>query len=111
MHGEEMEIEVSKMAKYRAIVDKLDIPENKREEMIILVHRMMHAFVSAAFGEDSVQIIMDKKLKDSFQNAVINVKSCDTEHVEQCREFSIVNDDPNVGGDRKIKPPPQENEP
>lgn len=111
MYGGEMEIELSKMAKYRAIVDKLDVPENKREEMIVLVHRMMHAFVSAAFGEDSVQIILDKKLKDSFQCAVFNVNSSITEAVEQCREFSIVNDDPSVGGDKKIKIPTQENEP
>lgn len=111
MNGSSMEIEVNKMAKYRSIVEKLDVPENKKDEMISLVRSMMQAFVNAAFGEDSVQIILDKRLKDSFQNAAINVKTSDIEAVEQCREISIVPDDPKIGGDEKIKIPIQENEP
>lgn len=111
MNGSSMEIEVNKMAKYRAIVEKLDVPENKRDQMILLVHGMMQAFVNAAFGEDSVQVILDKRLKDSFQNATIDVKNMGIEAVEQCREISIVPDDPKVGGDNKIKIPTQESEP
>lgn len=106
-----MEIEVNKMAKYRSIVEKLEVPENKRDEMISLVHRMMKAFVDAAYGEDSVQIILDKRLKDSFQNAAIDAKTATIEAVEQCRDVSIVIDDPKIGGDNFIKIPIQDNEP
>ena len=111
MQGGSMEIEVNKMAKYRSIVERLEVPENKQDEMIVLVHRMMQAFVNAAFGEDSVQVILDKRLKDSFQNAAIDAKTSPIEAVEQCRDVSIVIDDPKVGGDNFIKIPIQESEP
>ncbi|MCA0373908.1 MAG: hypothetical protein LCH83_13780 [Proteobacteria bacterium] len=101
----------TKRDKYRALVENINTCPSKKDEMISLVRSMMQAFVNAAFGEDSVQIVLDKRLKDSFQNATINVKTSDIETVEQCREISIVPDDPEIGGDEKIKIPIQENEP
>lgn len=101
----------AKRAKYRALVENIDVCPSKKDEMISLVHRMMKAFVDAAFGEDPVQIILDKRLKDSFQNAAIDAKTSTIEAVEQCRDVSIVIDDPKIGGDDFIKIPIQENEP
>ena len=63
-------INEEKLASYRALLAGLDIHPSKKDEMIMIVRRMMKAWVDAAYGEDSVQIVLGKRIKDSFQDAV-----------------------------------------
>ena len=62
-------ISENRLARYRALVARLDICPNRRDEMIGLVGRMMQAFVDAAFGDDALQLSQKGQLKDSFQEA------------------------------------------
>ena len=92
-----------KIVQYRTILDGIDIPTSKKDEMIMRVHSMMKAFVDTAFGEDAVQIVMGKRIKDSFQDAVIDVKRLEIETVDQRRVCSAGEIDPDLGGENSNK--------
>lgn len=92
-------INEEKLASYRALLAGLGIHPSKKDEMIMIVRRMMKAWVDAAYGEDSVQIVLGKRIKDSFQDAVIDVKSIQNEIVEQRGASSAVIVDPDMRGE------------
>jgi hypothetical protein len=64
-----LEIRPEKLAHYREIISAIDVPMERKDEMIKTLASLMQSFVDAAFGVDPVQIIERAKLKDSFQNA------------------------------------------
>lgn len=41
--------------RYRAYVAHLDMPEARKDDMLLAVYRMMQSFVDRAFGDDPVQ--------------------------------------------------------
>lgn len=104
-------INEEKLTRYRALVAGLDIHPSKKDEMIMIVHRMMKAFVDAAFGEDSVQIVLGKRIKDSFQDAVIDVNTMQSEIVDQRRACSAVSIDSALGGENSKHQPNKGYEP
>lgn len=41
--------------RYRSYVAHLDIPEARKDDMLLALHRIMRSFVDRAFGDDPVQ--------------------------------------------------------
>jgi hypothetical protein len=83
-----LHIEPDKMDRYRALVARVDASPERKDAMIRAVSSLMQTFVDLAFGSDSIQIIEQKRIKDSFQDATLHVsvsigesaKQIDLEH-------------------------------
>ncbi len=97
--------------KYRSLVEKIDVSSDKKDEMIAIVYRMMQAFVNAAFGEDTTQNILKNRIKDSFQDAALDVKTIANKAIDQRRDNSVETVDSDNGGKSKIKTKTQESAP
>lgn len=97
--------------KYRSLVERIDVSSERKDEMIAIVYRMMQAFVNAAFGEDPIQNILQNRIKDSFQDAALDVKTIANEAIDQRRGNSVEIDDSKIGGENKIKNSTQESSP
>lgn len=64
-----LEIRPDKMDRYREIVAKIDIPQDRKDDVIRSVANLLQAFIDKAFGIDPVQLATQDRLSDSFQNA------------------------------------------
>lgn len=104
-----------RLARYRAKVEKLDICPSKKDEMIMLVVRMMQAFVNAAFGDDSVQIAQRLRLSDSFQEASVHANMPFIDLVDRHSfidaEVVDLDDDKATKGANIVPPNKEENAP
>jgi hypothetical protein len=78
-----LHIEPAKMDRYRALIARVDASPERKDAMIRAVGALMQTFVDIAFGSDSVQIIEQKRIKDSFQAATLNVSLTVSESAEQ----------------------------
>lgn len=58
------------MDRYREIVAKIDVPLERKDEVIRSVANLLQAFIDKAFGVDPVQLATQIGLSDSFQTAV-----------------------------------------
>lgn len=57
------------MDRYREIVAKIDVPLERKDEVIRSVANLLQAFIDKAFGVDPVQLATQIGLSDSFQTA------------------------------------------
>lgn len=64
-----LEIRPDKMDRYREIVAKIDVPLERKDEVIRSVANLLQAFIDKAFGVDPVQLATQIGLSDSFQTA------------------------------------------
>ncbi|MFN9008699.1 MAG: hypothetical protein ACK5WH_06140 [Hyphomonadaceae bacterium] len=71
------------MDRYRALIARVDASPERKDAMIRAVGALMQTFVDIAFGSDSVQIIEQKRIKDSFQAATLHVSLTAGESAEQ----------------------------
>lgn len=56
------------MDRYRAIVARIDVPLERKDEVIRSVANLLQAFIDKAFGVDPVQLATKDRLSDSFQS-------------------------------------------
>ncbi|WP_145958973.1 hypothetical protein [Sphingobium sp. SCG-1] len=61
-------------AKYRALVPSIDFTDAAKDEAIQVIHRIMQAGISIAWGTDSAQLA----LKHQFSKASIRKSGCDS---------------------------------
>jgi hypothetical protein len=78
-----LQIEPAKMDRYRALIARVDASPERKDAMIRAVGALMQTFVDIAFGSDSVQIIEQKRIKNSFQAATLHVSLTTGESAEQ----------------------------
>ncbi len=71
------------MDRYRALIARVDASPERKDAMIRAVGALMQTFVDIAFGSDSVQIIEQKRIKNSFQAATLHVSLTTGESAEQ----------------------------
>ncbi len=71
------------MDRYRALIARVDASPERKDAMIRAVGALMQTFVDIAFGSDSVQIIEQKRIKDSFQAATLHVSLTAGESAEK----------------------------
>ena len=64
-----LEIRPDKMDRYREIVAKIDISQDRKDDVIRSVANLLQAFIDKAFGVDPVQLATQDRLSDSFQTA------------------------------------------
>lgn len=64
-----LEIRPDKMDRYREIVAKIDVPQDRKDDVIRSVAHLLQAFIDKAFGVDPVQLATQDRLSDSFQTA------------------------------------------
>ncbi|WP_283419121.1 hypothetical protein [Sphingopyxis sp. Geo48] len=72
-----LDIKPETLARYREIIAHIDVPMERKDEMIRMVVTMMQSFVDAAFGVDPTQLALAAKLSKSFQNASGNAMVSD----------------------------------
>lgn len=63
-----LEIRPDKMDRYREIVARIDVPLERKDEVIRSVANLLQAFIDKAFGVDPVQLATKNRLSDSFQS-------------------------------------------
>lgn len=64
-----LEIKPDKMDRYREIIVDIDASTERKDEVIRTLAGIMQSFIDAAFGVDPVQLVMQSKLSQTFQNA------------------------------------------
>lgn len=57
------------MDRYREIVAKIDVPLERKDEVIRSIANLLQAFIDKAFGVDPVQLATQSGISDSFQTA------------------------------------------
>lgn len=64
-------------ARYRAVIKDIDMSDEQKDEVILIVGEMMKVFVDQAFGLDSVQLSLasKSKLSSQFEVASASVSS------------------------------------
>ena len=88
--GNENLIAADKLADYRSIIGKLDIEDDRKDDVIFIVYRIMQAFVDNAFDISSTQI----SLKNNFQKASQGDSGCDSLPYQQ--------NNPTICGDQVV---------
>jgi len=61
--------------KYRKYVDRFDLADKKKEDLIHTVWRMMESFVDRAFGDDPVQQCLELGAEKDGQDSAIVIDS------------------------------------
>ncbi len=64
-----MEIKPEDMARYRAIIAKLELTQPHIDESILILRAIMQSFVDRAFGDDAVQLALNARLNTTFNRA------------------------------------------
>lgn len=57
------------MARYRKLLASVAVPDDRKDDVIRVVGTLMQTFVDRAWGTDPVQILEQKRLKDTFKNS------------------------------------------
>lgn len=60
-----------KMVRYRDLLASVAVPDDRKDDVIRVVGSLMQSFVDRAWGTDPVQILEQKRLKDSFKGAAL----------------------------------------
>ena len=60
------------MARYRKLLASVAVPDDRKDDVIRVVGSLMQTFVDRAWGTDPVQILEQKRLKDSFKDASLH---------------------------------------
>lgn len=60
------------MARYRNLLASVAVPDDRKDDVIRVVGTLMQTFVDRAWGTDPVQILEQKRLKDSFKDASLH---------------------------------------
>jgi hypothetical protein len=87
------EFNSSDIARYREIISDIDLPEPQKDEIVIVVQRIMQAFVDLAFQADSTQISITIKEKLASQPKRVHVT------VPHTQKYESKNDGPRLGID------------
>lgn len=69
-----MELKPDQVDRFRAIIADVNVPDDRKDEIIHIIAAWMRGFVDRAFGLDSVQLVRLSKLTDAFQSAAKNGK-------------------------------------
>lgn len=64
-----MDIKPEDMARYRAIIAKLELTQPHIDESIFILRAIMQSFVDRAFGDDAVQLALNARLNRTFNRA------------------------------------------
>lgn len=64
-----LELSPDKLDRYREIIVDTDASVERKDEMIRTLAGIMQNFIDAAFGVDPVQLAVQSKLSQTFQNA------------------------------------------
>lgn len=64
-----LELSPDKLDRYREIIVDIDASAERKDEVIRTLAGIMQNFIDAAFGVDPVQLVMQSKLSQNFQNA------------------------------------------
>jgi hypothetical protein len=64
-----MDIKPEDMARYRAIIAKLELTQPHIDESIFILRAIMQSFVDRAFGDDAVQLALNARLNRTFNHA------------------------------------------
>ena len=64
-----LEIRPDKMDRYREIVAKIDVPQDRKDDVIRSVANLLQEFIDKSFGVDPVKLATQDRLSDSFQTA------------------------------------------
>jgi len=69
-----LEIKPERLAHYREYLAKLDVPDERKDEVIRTLASFFHTLIDQAFGVDPVRLAVKDRLSDSFQAAAIHGK-------------------------------------
>ena len=69
-----IEIKPERLAHYREKLATLDVPQERKDEVIQTLAWFMQSWVDQAFGVDPVQLAVKDQLIDSFNTAAIDGK-------------------------------------
>lgn len=64
-----LEIRPDRLDRYREIVSSIDVPLERKDEVIRSVASLLQTFIDKAFGVDPVQLATQSRLSESFQTA------------------------------------------
>ena len=64
-----LEVKPETLARYREHIARIDVPAERKDEVIDMVVAMIRRDIDAAFGVDSTQLALAAKLLKSFQKA------------------------------------------
>jgi hypothetical protein len=67
-----LELSPDKLDRYRAIIVDIDASAERKDDVIRTLAGIMQNFIDAAFGVDPVQLVIQSKLSQTFQNASIH---------------------------------------
>jgi hypothetical protein len=66
------EISPERMQHYRNLIAGVAVAEHRKDDVIRTIGSLMQSFVDRAWGTDPIQILEQRRLKDSFQAAVLH---------------------------------------
>ncbi|NJS14845.1 MAG: hypothetical protein HC788_09815 [Sphingopyxis sp.] len=61
------EFGAEQMARYRKLLASVAVPDDRKDDVIRVVGSLMQSFVDRAWGTDPVQMLEQKRLKDTFK--------------------------------------------
>lgn len=64
-----LEIKPERLAHYREYLVDLDVPDERKDEVIRTLASFFQSLIDQAFGVDPVQLAVKDRLSDSFQSA------------------------------------------
>ena len=64
-----LEIKPNRLAHYREFLADLDVPDERKDEVIRTLASFFQSLIDRAFGVDPVQLAVKDRLSDSFQTA------------------------------------------
>lgn len=69
-----LEIRPERLAHYREYLVDLDVPDERKDEVIRTLASFFQSLIDQAFGVDPVQLAVKDRLSDSFQSAASHGK-------------------------------------
>lgn len=69
-----LEIKPERLAYYRGLLRNLDVPDERKDDVIRTLAWFMQSWIDSAFGTDPVQLAARDRLSDSFQSAALHAK-------------------------------------
>ena len=59
--GKIVETKSERMARYRSLVEDVQIPDDQKDEIILLVGHFMKNAINRALGKDPVQLVLERR--------------------------------------------------
>jgi len=67
--GRPLDLTAEDLARYRTIIGGIEMSDEQKDEVILIVRDIMKSFVQQAFGLDPTSLAMKGELTNSFQDA------------------------------------------